>query len=218
MHGPQQVWSYTVPLLSLSHPPLLHAILALSSLHISKLTHGTTDPALNHYQFALRRLGKAIASDKYRGHVATLAATLMLAYYETMAAEHDKWSSHIHGAKQLLAEIDFDRVTRRVEMIDEEDSSCMQAAEAAYCGQKGPSKLAMRKMKRKAVSDEADQNLKSYFMGGRGTRPQKPKKAAGGERAFSRKEMDHLRLQADMIWWYSKMDCYQSLLSGCPLV
>jgi hypothetical protein len=45
----------------------------------------------------------------------------MLAYYETMAAEHDKWSSHIHGAKQLLKEIDFDRVTKRVELLDDDE-------------------------------------------------------------------------------------------------
>ena len=156
LHGPQNVWSYTVPMLALAHPPLLHAILALASLHIAKLTRGPAAPAMTHYNMALRRLGAAIASDRYRGHVAKLAATLMLAYYETMAAEHDKWSSHIHGAKQLLAEIDFARVAR------------------------GPD--------------------------------------ADARRPRSRKESDHLRLQADMFWWYAKMDCYQSLLSGCPLV
>lgn len=32
------------------------------------------------------------------------------------------------------------------------------------------------------------------------------------------KELDVMQLQADMFWWFAKMDCYQSLVSGCPLV
>jgi hypothetical protein len=221
LHGPQNVWSYTIPILSLSHPPLLHAILALSSLHISKLTKGPDQPSLLHYHIALRRLGKAIASDRHRGHVATLAATLMLAYYETMAAEHDKWSSHIHGAKQLLKEVDFDRVTKRVELLDEEEANVDQnCGDAQYAAQGRPSLLAMRKMRRQLISDDVDDSLKAYLMGTKNRRGstagQKSKNKA--ERPFSKKELDHLRLQADMFWWYAKMDCYQSLLSGCPLV
>ncbi|KAA8905070.1 hypothetical protein FN846DRAFT_779144 [Sphaerosporella brunnea] len=221
LHGPQNVWSYTIPILSLSHPPLLHAILALSSLHISKLTRGPNKPSLLHYHIALRRLGKAIASDRHRGHVATLAATLMLAYYETMAAEHDKWSSHIHGAKQLLKEIDFDRVTKRVELLDEEEANCdPNGGDAQYAAQGRLSLLAMRKMRRQMILDDVDENLKSYLMGAKGRRgtAQKPTKSSAAERPFTKKELDHLRLQADMFWWYAKMDCYQSLLSGCPLV
>jgi hypothetical protein len=220
LHGPQNVWSYTIPILSLSHPPLLHAILALSSLHISKLTQASSQPSLLHYHIALRRLGRAIASDRHRGHVATLAATLMLAYYETMAAEHDKWSSHIHGAKQLLKEIDFDRVTKRVELLDDDELNGELGGDPQqYTEQKQPSLLAMRKMRRQMIADDVDENLKSYLMGGKGRRAstQKPRNR-NAERPFSKKELDHLRLQADMFWWYAKMDCYQSLLSGCPLV
>lgn len=220
LHGPQNVWSYTVPILSLSHPPLLHAILALSSLHISKLTHGPSEPSLLHYHIALRRLGKAIASDRHRGHVATLAATLMLAYYETMAAEHDKWSSHIHGAKQLLREIDFERVTRRVELIDDEEASGEVQGDAQYAATPGrPSMLAMRKIRRQMISEDVDETLQTYLMGGkrrRGTIHKSNKRTA--DRPFTKKELDNLKLQADMFWWYAKMDCYQSLLSGCPLV
>lgn len=226
LHGPQNVWSYTIPILSLQHPPLLHAILALSSLHISKLTQASSQASLLHYHIALRRLGKAIASDRHRGHVATLAATLMLAYYETMAAEHDKWSSHIHGAKQLLKEIDFDRVTRRVKLLDEEEptgeataTTNNQAAGDLYPAQKQPSMLAMHKMRRQMIADDTGESLKSFLMGGRGRRGITPKpRRSGADRPFTKKELDHLRLQADMFWWYAKMDCYQSLLSGCPLV
>jgi hypothetical protein len=69
------------------------------------------------------------------------------------------------------------------------------------------------------IADDVDENLKSYLMGGKGRRAstQKPRNR-NAERPFSKKELDHLRLQADMFWWYAKMDCYQSLLSGCPLV
>lgn len=221
LHGPQNVWSYTVPMLSLQHPPLLHAILALSSLHISKLTKGSENASFLHYQFALRRLGKAIASDRHRRHVATLAATLMLAYYETMAAEHDKWSSHIHGAKQLLKEIDFDRVTRRVEQCDDEPEQPQRMAgvPGGAENRNGPSLFSMRKIRRQMISEDVDDSLKSYFMGNKANRAtQNKSKRRENERAFSKKEMDTLKLQADMFWFYAKMDCFQSLLSGCPLM
>jgi len=224
LHGPQNVWSYTIPMMSLSHPPLLHALLALSSLHISKLTNGPDHPSLLHYHIALRRLGKAIASDRHRGHVATLAATLMLAYYETMAAEHDKWSSHVHGAKQLLKEIDFDRVTKRVEMLGDDEEAQAEvdsqeaaaAAAAAAARPAGATLLAARRMRRQMIADDSDFSLKSYFMGKRGSANKQ--KGSRADRPFSKKELEHLKLQADMFWWYVKMDCYQSILSGCPLV
>ncbi|PUU78706.1 hypothetical protein B9Z19DRAFT_1101205 [Tuber borchii] len=213
LNGPQNVWSYTVPMLSLSHPPLLHAILALSSLHISKLTGGPTHPSLLHYHIALRRLGKAIASDKHRGHAATLTATLVLGYYETMAAEHDKWSSHIHGAKQLLKEIDFDKLNKRVSMMEEEGAN---EGQGSYESASQPSLLKLRKMSRQPVVNEVDENLTAYMMGrakrrthGSGKKP---------DARFTRKEEETMQLQEDMFWWFAKMDCYQSVLSGCPLV
>lgn len=228
LHGPQNVWSYTIPMLSLSHAPLMHAILALSSLHISKLTKGPTHPSLLHYHLALRRLGRAIASDKHRGHVATLAATLLLGYYETMAAEHDKWSSHIHGAKQLLKEIDFDRVARRVEVLDEEERSGrlnpnpnpQQQQEQEHSGlqQKSqPSLLKLRKMRRQQVYNDVDENFAALLSGGK-TRKRSLRPGRRNEGTFSTKELDMVQLQADMFWWFAKMDCYQSLISGCPLV
>lgn len=254
LQGPQNVWSYTVPMLSLSHPPLMHAILALSSLHISKLTKGPSHPSLLHYHIALRRLGKAIASDRHRSHVATLSATLLLGYYETMAAEHDKWSSHIHGAKQLLKEIDFDRVARRVEILDEQDRISQQqqregggldGEQQQYLQTEGqlwpppppqpgqqPSVLRLRKMRKQQVYNDADEKFASMLSGhgraarNRGVRRGGQQKEGGGggggggtaARTTTTKELDVMQLQADMFWWFAKMDCYQSLVSGCPLV
>lgn len=224
LYGPQNVWSYTIPMLSLSHPPLMHAILALSSLHISKLTKGPTHPSLLHYHIALRRLGKAISSDRHRGHVATLAATLLLGYYETMAAEHDKWSSHIHGAKQLLKEVDFDLVARRVEVLDEEERSGrqnpnLQEEQEQQLGlqQTQPSLLQLRKMRRQQVYNDVDENFTALLSGGK-TRKRSVRPGRRSEKTFSSKELDMMQLQADMFWWFAKMDCYQSLISGCPLV
>lgn len=213
LNGPQNVWSYTIPMLSLSHPPLLHAVLALSSLHISKLTRGPMHPSLLHYHIALRRLGKAIASDKHRCHVATLAATLLLGYYETMAAEHDKWSSHIHGAKQLLKEIDFDRLIRRAEMMEEERLT----GESSYQPTAPPSLLRLRKMRRQSAVSEVDENLTAYMMGKAKRKPNLALRRTAATQ-FSRKEIETMQLQEDMFWWFAKMDCYQSVLSGCPLV
>jgi Fungal specific transcription factor domain len=178
------------------------------------LTRGPTHPSLLHYHIALRRLGKAISSDKHRGHVATLAATLLLGYYETMAAEHDKWSSHIHGAKQLLKEIDFARLARRVELMEKEESL---GEHANHEPSPPPSLLRLRKMRKQSVINEVDDNMAAYMMGKTKRRPN-PFGRRVSDAPFSRKEIETMQLQEDMFWWFAKMDCYQSVLSGCPLV
>ncbi|KAI5807895.1 hypothetical protein DFH27DRAFT_478885 [Peziza echinospora] len=209
--APQNVWAYTIPMLSLAHPPLLHAILALSSLHIAKLTKGPNHPSLLHYHIALRRLGKSIADEKKRGHVATLAATLILAYYETMAAEHEKWASHIHGAKQLLREIDFDGLTQGLEAMEHERRLREMYPEPSMRNQRIKLRTARRQGDRAVVHD-VDDSLTSMIMGNRA-----PKRDRGkGKRscAPSRKELETYQLQSDLFWWYVKMDVYQSFLSG----
>lgn len=232
LHGPQNVWTYTIPMLSLSHPPLLHAVLALSSLHLAKLTKGVENASLLHYNIALRRLGKAIANERQRRDVSTLAATLLLAFYETMTGEHEKWSRHLHGARLLIKEIDFQRVNTRVEALDELERSHQQtgpgnahvSAEQAQQIQHQQQKrrmLAVRKIKRQATTpatapNEVDDELTRIIMG------EKPKRAPGGGKrgrpGYSRKELEASQLQADLFWWYCKMDVFSSILSGNPLL
>lgn len=217
--APKNVWAYTIPMLALGHPPLLHAILALSSLHISKLTKGPNHPSLLHYHIALRRLGRSIADERKRGHVATLAATLILAYYETMAAEHEKWASHIHGAKQLLQEIDFVELSRGVESLEDERALREQYPEPEMRNQRMLMMRATRRQRDAYIINDLDENLTGLIMGNKGGR-RDPRMGKGKSRktTYSKKELETCQLQSDLFWWYAKMDLYQSLLSGNPLM
>lgn len=216
-HGsqaPKNVWAYTVPMLALGHPPLLHAILALSSLHIAKLTKGPNHASLLHYHIALRRLGKSIADEKKRGHVAVLAATLVLAYYETMAAEHEKWASHLHGARQLLQEIDFEELSRGVESLEDERALNEQYPEPLMRNQRVMMIRAARRQRDTHVVNEEHENLTNFRMG---NRPMQKDMRTGKSKAkttYSAKDLETCQLQSDMFWWYIKMDLYQALLSG----
>lgn len=213
---PKNVWAYTIPMLALGHPPLLHAILALSSLHIAKLTKGPNHPSFLHYHIALRRLGRSIADDRKRGHVATLAATLILAYYETMAAEHEKWASHIHGAKQLLQEIDFVELTRGVEFLEDERALREQYPESEMRNQR---LMMLRAARRQRDAYVVNDNLTGLTMGNKsGRKDTGTGKGKGKRTTYSKKELETCQLQSDLFWWYVKMDCYQSVLSGNPLI
>jgi len=217
--APKNVWAYTIPMLALGHPPLLHAILALSSLHIAKLTKGPSHPSLLHYHIALRRLGRSIADERKRGHVATLAATLILAYYETMAAEHEKWASHIHGAKQLLQEIDFVELSRGVESLEDERALREQYPEPEMRNQRILMMRAARRQRDAYIVNDLDDNLTGLIMGTKGgRRDSRTGKGKGRKTAYSKKELETCQLQSDLFWWYVKMDLYQSLLSGNPLM
>ncbi|RPB21784.1 hypothetical protein L211DRAFT_851239 [Terfezia boudieri ATCC MYA-4762] len=214
--APKNVWAYTIPMLALGHPPLLHSILALSSLHIAKLTKGPSHPSLLHYHIALRRLGRSIADERKRGHVATLAATLILAYYETMAAEHEKWASHLHGAKQLLQEIDFVELSRGVESLEEERALREQYPEPEMRNQRMLMMRATRRQRDVYIVNDLDDGLIMSNKDGR--RDPRTGKGKSRKTKYSTKELETCQLQSDLFWWYAKMDLYQSLLSGNPLM
>ena len=44
----QGLWTYTLPMMALNHQGLLHAMLALSSLHIAKLQQASITPSFKH--------------------------------------------------------------------------------------------------------------------------------------------------------------------------
>ena len=222
--APQNVWTYTIPMLALSHPPLQHAILAVSSLHIAKLTKGSNNASRLHYSLAIKRLGKALSDDRKRRHVATLAATLLLAYFETMSAEHEKWTTHIVGAKQLLREIDFDNVSKRIEALDDEERANEQfpqqpASTHAVARNQRLMMRAARKQRDAFPLHTVDENLRNYIMGTKvAQRRESNAQAKVRAKITTKKDLETCQLQSDLFWWFAKMDVYQAILSGAGLV
>ncbi|RVD83369.1 uncharacterized protein DFL_007758 [Arthrobotrys flagrans] len=226
LNGPQNLWCYTIPTLSLSSPLLLHALLAVASLHIAKLSDEPITSSYVHYHFALRRLRKAISDDKERASVATLAGTLLLAYYETMAADVRKWSSHLQGAKNLLKEIDFDNLNRRMEVLEDEELMLQQQQQVSNSAFDGMVSIRSRKMQQKGSKGNSDRTsptdnpIQRYILGSRERRKmsQVEKARVNNTKASNARDQEIAILQSDLFWFFAKQDAYQSLLSGEGLV
>ncbi|KAI9800863.1 MAG: hypothetical protein M1825_003646 [Sarcosagium campestre] len=221
----QNLWTFTLPTLALTSPPLMHSILAISSLHIAKLQGGTMVPALKHYHMAIRRVARYVSIPSKRTEIATLAATLLLGFYEVMANEHVKWNSHLLGARQLLREIDIAGISRRIYAWRRREAR-EQKSKTVYQGLPS-SERDMLERASTAVESGSDDYLVKLFMG-RSARPGSSAGVAGGgllddsTEALgpepSPQEVENYELLSDMFWWYAKQDIYQSILSGNSLL
>jgi cell division protein FtsB len=218
----QGLWTYILPMMALNHQGLLHAMLALASLHIAKLQGASVTPSYKHYAYALKRIHHCVGNRKKRHLPTTLAATLLLGFYEVMTADHLKWSSHLAGAKQLLVEIDFTGMTReyrrlKAEKAAFENQNDLEDSETAL-QERNPNRTF------KDLSPAIDEGLVSTLIGrklkydefGRivedvpppklNTEPKPPLDTAQYE------------LYQDLFWWYARQDVYQAIISGNRLL
>lgn len=220
----RSLWTYTLPMRALSHQGLLHAMLALSSSHIAKLQRTSPTASLKHYHYALRRVAKALGQPAKRRDVSILAATLLLGFYEVTTAEHNKWNSHLAGARQLIMDIDFVGLGKRI------------AAHRAAGGQNALyhdefNNVYEHPYQRREFATEApmknenkiNEDLVSAIMGWQirydqhgfildGSQPET------GYKALTAKEMEEFDIQRDLFWWFCKQDMYQSMVSGNRLL
>lgn len=222
----RSLWTYTLPMLALSHQGLLHAMLALASLHIAKLQQTSPTPSLKHYHFALRRVAKALAKPEKRQEVATLAATLLLGFYEVTTAEHNKWNSHLAGARQLVTDIDFVGLGKRAKAYKAQVAMNrkMQAYHGATNGYEHSFGGASPDQDLVLEDDAVDENLVSMIMGSKTSYIQSSRVLEENEvlsayvKPLSPKELDNFETQGDLFWWYCKQDMYQSMVSGNRLL
>src|SRR5882757_6744773 len=156
----------TLPTLALQNPALLHAMLAIGSLHIAKLQNGPIAASLKHYAIGLRRVAKSVGIYSRRRLPATLAAAMLLAFYECWCADHQKWSNHLLGAKQLVREIDFAGMTRYIKNKTARRRQEEQQRYQQTQGQGVPYGLDDRTRFQPNV-DEVDENIVSMLMGKR---------------------------------------------------
>ncbi|KAL4916954.1 hypothetical protein BDW62DRAFT_218425 [Aspergillus aurantiobrunneus] len=217
----QGLWTYTLPLKAFQHQALQQAVLALGSLHIAYLQQAPSTASLKHYQYALRRVGKAVGLPNQRKQLGTLAATLLLAYYEVMTADHFNWNNHLAGSAQLIREIDFSGITRDLRAQRRtrwrERSNSHSLFEDIYMF----SNSAFSDDPFAELESTVDQNIIGCLLGRavnydqfgqvevEHTRPR--------NRHLTRKDIETFRIQCDLYWWFCKQDWLQSLLSAGPL-
>lgn len=221
----RSLWSYSMPMLALKHQGLLHSMLALSSLHIAKLQHSSPMPSLKHYHHALRRVAKALGNPVKRHDVATLAATLLLGFYEVTTAEHNKWNSHLSGARELIVEIDFAKMARRIEAHRTRRET--DEAQGQYQDHNGYSNGYPQSLQYDSsvkVARRLDEQLISTLSGfttrynDYGQIVDEAEPASDSEEPLQPKDIENYQVQCDLFWWYAKQDVYQSILSNNRLL
>jgi hypothetical protein len=219
----QHLWTYKIPMLSLTNQGLLHAILALASLHISRLQRTPPTASLKHYHYSLRRIAKAVATPSRRNGIAIIAATLLLGHYEAMTAEHSKWSSHLAGARQLLMEVDFKGITGQIQQAKARGRA--EIRKAGYNpyhgfgqGQQPPSGWDGLHM------PDVDESLISHLMGWRVSYRQLGQildddpANVGRKGRLTEKDIESYKTHCDLFWWFCKHDVLQSIISGNNLL
>ncbi|KAK9322486.1 hypothetical protein V1517DRAFT_260303 [Lipomyces orientalis] len=133
-HSSTNLWAYDVPMMALTCSALLHAVLALSALHISGV-EGVSAAArashqhasLLHYHLAIRRLARELQNRQtnlYLGatDLPVFAASLVLAFYETTIGEHDKWARHLQGACNLVQSFDMRSFVEDLGIVVEDET------------------------------------------------------------------------------------------------
>jgi hypothetical protein len=216
-----------MPTLALNNQALLHAMLAIGSLHIAFLQDGPVTPALKHYHLAIRRIAKSVRLPTRRGQPGVLAATVLLGWYELMSGDHQKWSSHLLGATQLLKEVDFAGITRYLK------SRKLQQRQARY-GNLYHHDMALGIVESRiddrtefedtSRHDDVNEGLVGMIMGKKirydeyGQVLEDLYSSGNQYRVYTQRELETYETQRDLFWWYCKQDAFQSILSGNRLL
>ncbi|KAI1186247.1 hypothetical protein F5B17DRAFT_370450 [Nemania serpens] len=214
----QHSWTYAFPIMSFSHPALLQAMLALSSLQIAKLQKVPPTASLKHYHLALRRIAKNVTRPARRTQTANLAATLILAFYEVWNSDHDKWCRHLLGARWIIKEIPLSEMTRAIMAIKMQKRHAeMEQSQFGtfgdYLSTEDPDFLYRD-------WDLMDVSLLSTLMGHEvsyddlGMLPEALSSHPRPKYIYTNKDMERYEQLSDLFWWYCKMDVYQSILGG----
>ncbi|KAF2113303.1 hypothetical protein BDV96DRAFT_120946 [Lophiotrema nucula] len=219
----QSLWTHTLPLKALKHQGLLHAMLALASLHIAKLQRASVTPSYKHYAYAIKRLHRCLGHPRKRLQISTLATSLLLAFYEVMTAEHVKWSTHLVGAAQLLAEFDFRSLTQEARRL-----RALQTQQEEMFPYQNPGMLIDQRQyeqKLKETTMMPDEGLVSTIVGKKVNyddfgrvfeedtgRPSSKKGPSG------KLDLRSYEVLQDLYWWCARQDAYQSIISGNRLI
>lgn len=198
-------------------------MLALASLHVSQLQNVPPTKSLKHYHISLRRVAKCLNLPSQRSKPATLAAAMLLSFYECWCADHQKWSNHLLGARHLLSQIEFAKVAKHIKVSKQKEREKERARDFENRRQSGSSFMD-DKSRFLNYADDVDENLVGMLLGTKVRYDQYGKIMEDVEQdeyentVYSEKDIEVYELQRDVYWWYAKQDVYQSLLGGGRLL
>lgn len=169
-----------------------------------------------HYGLCTRRSSKNYRSAKRRAEPATLAATLLLGFYEVWSSNHEKWCTHMLGARQLIKETPFREMSRQILGIHQQrrQTSATTRAQNHY-----RAFLPQVNGSNHEIAD-IDLSLVTRLSG-------KPVDFVDGSSEFAarsktrqctERDIESFENMMDLYWWFCKMDVYQSTLGASKLL
>ena len=199
-------------------------MLALGSLQMARLQGAPPTASMKHYHLSLRRIARNCGSPSRRVQPATLAATMLLGFYEVWNSDHDKWCKHLWGARAILREIPIRDMTKKIIALKREQRQYLQAFNSGY----GDEPFANAIVGERDI-DQVDSSLVAQLSGRPvGYEDNTPNvttsasaftfQAWSASSHYTEKDIETYELIADVFWWYCKMDVYQSILGGTPLL
>lgn len=192
-------------------------MLALASLQIAKLQGVPATAAMKHYHLAIRRVAKNVKSPRRRMQPATLAATLLLSYFEVWQSDHSKWCNHLFGARILFREIPLRWMSRHClpakrRRLRQKDAEELLQMNTYYAGFKFVPKSQLFDLNYSLLTALSGQLVTPDD---HGLDNESDHETPG---SASDKDIDDYENLRDLYWWYCKMDVYQSMLGGTALL
>ena len=195
-------------------------MLALGSLQVAMLQKVPATAAMKNYHYAIRRVAKNVKSAGKRTHLATVASSLLLAYFEVWSSDHNKWCNHLFGSSILFKEIPLGDMTRAIVPLKRRrrrqlEKERVQPFDPLYSASSVP-----------VVNhdlDDLDVDLLSQLTGKALTledygQPHDQPAIAGPRKFYTDRDIENYEHLRDLYWWYAKMDVYQSILGGTKLL
>jgi hypothetical protein len=208
-----------MPIMALNHPALLQAMLALGSLQMAKLQGVPATAAMKHYHLCLRRIAKNYQSPAKRVQPATLAATLLLGFYEVWNSDHDLWCKHMWGGRAILKEIPIGKMTRAVLALKRKRRERLEELRRQ---QSDDGNFILYDQDSTADIDEVDLDLLSQIAGRQVSYDESVYATDGSSwsapQRYTERDIETYELIRDLFWWYCKMDVYQSFLGATRLL
>ncbi|KAJ9609854.1 hypothetical protein H2200_006183 [Cladophialophora chaetospira] len=215
------LWNFTIPALALGNAALAHAMLALGALHLAKLNNTTENPAIKHFTYAVRRVGKLLGLPQRRHEITTLATVMLLGYYEVVAGDHSRWNLHLSGAARLVLEHDYAGLIRTARRMRNGAKARLNQWTAQFAlTEENYARVAGIPLTLLDDTDwEVDQALISQLIGVRVDydhqfQPNFSLRATPSN--LTEKAVEDLRTKLSLRWWYCKQDIFQSMISGDP--
>ncbi len=168
---------------------------------------------MKHYHLSLRRIAKNYQSTNRRSQPATLAATLLLGFYEVWNSDHDKWCKHMWGARPFLKEIPLKQMNRDILALRRSRRQRWQELH-----QQQPNGMPYPNL------EISDMEIDTAFMSqltGRSVSYDSYGQIYGSPaspRQYTERDLENFENLRDLYWWYCKMDVYQSVLGGQAIV